>query len=97
MASLSSSDKADECVAHALEVRSSWALGNFRRFFRLLNSAPRMSAYLMAWFADRERKVALKTLIKAYVFIYISILLISILPVGRQRKVYLNQFIIINF
>nr|CAG4649230.1 EOG090X0431 [Scapholeberis mucronata]SVE93540.1 EOG090X0431 [Scapholeberis mucronata] len=66
MASLSSIEKTDECVAHALEVRSSWALANFRRFFRLYNQAPRMSAHLMSWFADRERKVALKTLIKAY-------------------------------
>nr|SVE86046.1 EOG090X0431 [Daphnia similis] len=66
MASLTPTEKSDECVAHALEVRSSWALANFRRFFRLYNHAPRMSAHLMSWFADRERKLALKTLIKAY-------------------------------
>nr|SVE85417.1 EOG090X0431 [Daphnia pulicaria] len=66
MASLTREEKADDCVAHALEVRSSWALANFRRFFRLYNHAPRMSAHLMSWFADRERKLALKTLIKAY-------------------------------
>lgn len=66
LASLSPSDKDNECVAHALQVRSSWALGNFRRLFRLYESAPGMSAYLIAWFLDRERKVALKTLIKAY-------------------------------
>nr|SVE73478.1 EOG090X0431 [Daphnia atkinsoni] len=66
MASLTATEKSDECVAHALEVRSSWALANFRRFFRLYNHAPRMSAHLISWFADRERKLALKTLIKAY-------------------------------
>nr|SVE70345.1 EOG090X0431 [Daphnia similis]SVE70969.1 EOG090X0431 [Daphnia similis] len=66
MASLTLTEKSDECVAHALEVRSSWALANFRRFFRLYNHAPRMSAHLISWFADRERKLALKTLIKAY-------------------------------
>nr|SVE76928.1 EOG090X0431 [Daphnia lumholtzi] len=66
MASLTRTEKSDECVAHALEVRSSWALANFRRFFRLYNHAPRMSSHLMSWFADRERKLALKTLIKAY-------------------------------
>nr|SVE75046.1 EOG090X0431 [Daphnia dolichocephala] len=66
MASLTPAEKSDECVAHALEVRSSWALANFRRFFRLYNHAPRMSAHLISWFADRERKLALKTLIKAY-------------------------------
>nr|CAG4650875.1 EOG090X0431 [Simocephalus serrulatus]SVE94161.1 EOG090X0431 [Simocephalus serrulatus] len=67
MASLTRDEKADECVSHALEVRSSWALANFQRFFRLHNQAPRMSAHLMSWFADRERKLALKTLIKAKV------------------------------
>lgn len=65
MASLTPEEKAEECVAHALEVRSSWALANFQRFFRLFNKAPRMSAHLMSWFAERERKLALKTLIKA--------------------------------
>nr|CAG4646949.1 EOG090X0431 [Megafenestra aurita]SVE92312.1 EOG090X0431 [Megafenestra aurita] len=66
MASLTREEKTDECVSHALEVRSSWAMANFRRFFRLYNQAPRMSAHLISWFADRERKLALKTLIKAY-------------------------------
>nr|SVE74105.1 EOG090X0431 [Daphnia barbata] len=66
MASLTPAEKSDECVSHALEVRSSWALANFRRFFRLYNHSPRMSAHLISWFADRERKLALKTLIKAY-------------------------------
>ncbi|KAK4023418.1 hypothetical protein OUZ56_008830 [Daphnia magna] len=76
MASLTPTEKSDECVAHALEVRSSWALANFRRFFRLYNHAPRMSSHLISWFADRERKLALKTLIKAYVFRLFFLLLI---------------------
>lgn len=69
MASLSREEKSDECVAHALEVRASVALSNFRKFFKMYEKAPRMNGHLMAWFADRERKVALKTLVKAYVYV----------------------------
>ncbi|XP_054285765.1 leukocyte receptor cluster member 8 homolog [Macrosteles quadrilineatus] len=66
MTSLSADDCQDECISHALNVRSAWALSNFHKLFKLYRASPRMSSYLMEWFLPRERKLALKTVIKAF-------------------------------
>jgi len=66
LAALSSEEKEDECISHAIKMRSTWSQGNYRRFFKLYLEAPKMSGYLIDWFLERERRRALTTIIKAY-------------------------------
>lgn len=66
LADLTSADKEDPAVKHALAVRSALALGNYHRFFRLFLDTPHMGAYLMDMFIVRERVAALANICKAY-------------------------------
>lgn len=66
LAHLSAQQKGDEVVKHALQVCQAWSLGNYARFFKLYERPPKMSGYLMDWFVMRERRNAVKAMVKAY-------------------------------
>lgn len=67
MAALTPQETRDASVVHALSVRQALGTGNYTKFFRLWNSAPKMGAYLMDHFVPRERVSALLTMAKACV------------------------------
>lgn len=66
LAQLTPTEKSDPGVHHALQVHASLATSNYVRFFRLYNSAPNMSGYIMDHFIERERMTALTIMSKAY-------------------------------
>ena len=65
LADLTKAEKQQKAIKHALDVRSSLALGNYNRFFRLYLDTPNMGAYLMDMFVIRERLAALANISKA--------------------------------
>ena len=65
LAELSPAEKREMAVKHALDVRSSLALGNYHRFFRLYLDTPHMGAYLMDMFVQRERVAAIANICRA--------------------------------
>ncbi|KAF2275616.1 uncharacterized protein EI97DRAFT_474943 [Westerdykella ornata] len=67
LAELTIADKSKAEVKHALDVRSSLAVGNYHKFFRLYLDAPNMGAYLMDMFIERERLHALANISRGYI------------------------------
>ncbi|KAH9877085.1 hypothetical protein IAQ61_002448 [Plenodomus lingam] len=66
LAELTDADKSHEWIKHALDVRSSLALGNYHKFFRLYLEAQNMGGYLMDMFIERERLNALANICRGY-------------------------------
>ncbi|KAI1310440.1 SAC3/GANP/Nin1/mts3/eIF-3 p25 family-domain-containing protein [Xylaria venustula] len=66
IADLTTAEKEEAPVKHALNVRSALALGNYHKFFQLYLDVPNMGAYLMDMFIKRERLAALANMCKAY-------------------------------
>lgn len=66
LADLTTAEKGERAIKHALDVRSALALGNYRRFFQLYLDSPNMNAYIMDMFVGRERLAALCNICKAY-------------------------------
>ncbi|KAI1000637.1 hypothetical protein K3495_g7559 [Podosphaera aphanis] len=66
LADLTTAEKEEPAIKHALGVRSALALGNYHKFFRLYLDTPNMGAYLMDMFVVRERLAALSNICKAY-------------------------------
>jgi hypothetical protein len=65
LADLTTAEKEERAIKHALDVRSALALGNYHRFFRLYLDTPNMGAYLMDMFVVRERLAALSNICRA--------------------------------
>lgn len=65
IADLTTAEKEERPVQHALNVRSALALGNYHKFFQLYIDVPNMGAYLMDMFIKRERLAALANMCKA--------------------------------
>nr|POE87998.1 thp3 like c2a9.11c [Quercus suber] len=66
LADLTPADKQKPGVQHALQVRSALASGNYHKFFRLYDDAPKMGGYLLDLIIDRERLAALAVICKSY-------------------------------
>ncbi|KAI1369282.1 SAC3/GANP/Nin1/mts3/eIF-3 p25 family-domain-containing protein [Xylaria arbuscula] len=66
IADLTTAEKEETPVKHALNVRSALALGNYHKFFQLYLDVPNMGAYLMDMFIKRERLAALANMCKAF-------------------------------
>jgi SAC3 family protein LENG8/THP3 len=63
---LTTAEKKEPAIKHALGVRRALVLGNYHKFFQLYLNTPNMGAYLMDKFVVRERLAALCHICKVY-------------------------------
>ncbi|GAA6019456.1 hypothetical protein JCM8202_001816 [Rhodotorula sphaerocarpa] len=66
LAELTPDEYQNDSVKHALAVRLATSQGNYTKLFRLFVDAPKMGAYVMDHFVNRERVSALVTMSRAY-------------------------------
>jgi len=64
---LTSQQKSNPCVLHALNVQRALSMGNYHLFFSLYNTVPNMGGYIMDHFVERERIRALLVMTKSYI------------------------------
>lgn len=64
---LTSEQKSNQCVLHALNVQRALSMGNYHLFFSLYNTVPNMGGYIMDHFVERERIRALLVMAKSYI------------------------------
>lgn len=62
---LDTKKKQSPAIIHALKVREAISSWNYHIFFKLYLTAPNMGGYLMDFFVDRIRMLALKVMTKA--------------------------------
>jgi hypothetical protein len=55
----------DAYLKHLLKLKNAWHLKNYLKFFQLYNQSNELSKCLIDLFIERERKFALKLMIKA--------------------------------
>ena len=65
LADLTTEEKADPAIRHAMSVHSAWTSSNYHNFFKLYLSAPNMSGYLLDLFVQPMRVQALKVMVKS--------------------------------
>jgi hypothetical protein len=53
-------------LKHLIELNNAWYLNNYVKFFHLYELCNEMTKYLIELFIERERKLALKIIIKSY-------------------------------
>lgn len=75
---LSKEERVNTYIKHALDTRSAWSTGNLHKFFILYKNAPLMAGYLIDWFVERERKLYLRHILKAYVILYLFIIIAAL-------------------